>query len=161
MTRYFPEYILSMGEMKVTTEPSYITCFGLGSCVALFLFHAGRQIGGGIHLMVPENATGKSKLSSTCFVQPGIEALLKKFNDFGIKPESLNAKIIGGANLFIKLDNNIGQRNIQFTKEVLIKNKIYIKAMHTGGNYPRTVKFNTLSGMAAVTINGKEQASMI
>jgi len=144
------ECALNLGDIKVFNTPGIITCFGLGSCVGLFLYDRIHKIGGGAHIMLPmlegaENCTGISKGS---YANHAIEALLEqmKLKESNVDGLGLRAKLAGGANLFNSGQMQVGKKNIAAVLEQLLLRKIYVAATDVGGTQSRTARFYTGTG---------------
>ncbi|MDH5599291.1 MAG: chemotaxis protein CheD, partial [Cyclobacteriaceae bacterium] len=124
-------------------------CYGLGSCIGLFLYDRLNKISGGAHIML-SNSNNKN-LSETYFAKGAIEELLKRMKALGSDLALLRAKIIGGAEVVDIKTMHIGKNNIEEVRNSLIQNKIYIAASDVGGNISRTGKFYTDSGKLMVS----------
>ncbi len=142
---------LAMGEYFVSSKRSIISCYGLGSCMAIFLYHRESKIGGGIHVMLPEAFKGQAQLPPAYFVGTGIAYLLNAFAARGIAPEQLIANATGGGSLFSQ-DTGIGKLNSSEVRETLIKYRIFIKSFDVGGKYGRSAKFDTETGMLTTQV---------
>lgn len=137
------EYFLNPGEL-IFSKKQVIVKSVLGSCVAVTIYDRVKRYGGMCHYLLPLSPSNEH--NSTKFGNIAIYTLLKKFiKDNGSKKEDLVATIIGGA--FIIFDEKeiffIGDKNVDIATEILKKEKIYIKQMHTGGEHGRRVIFNT------------------
>jgi len=144
------ECALNLGEIKVFNTPGIITCFGLGSCIGLFLYDRVHKVGGGAHIMLPtlestEACTGISKCS---YANHAIETLLVQMNIKGSNVDGLGlrAKLVGGANLFEGGQIQIGKKNITAVLEQLLTRKIYVASTDVGGTQSRTARFYTETG---------------
>ena len=52
---------------------------------------------------------------------------------------------------------NIGERNIQMVKKVLMREGIRISGEDTGANYARTMQINVLNGQVTIKTVGKPE----
>jgi chemotaxis protein CheD len=72
----------------------------------------------------------------------------------GAKPNQIEAKIVGGANMFsfsvCYPFFNVGEKNILVAKRTLHKKKIKLIAQDIGGDYGRRVEFDCSSGKLRV-----------
>ncbi|NPV38914.1 Chemotaxis protein CheD [Brevinematales bacterium NS] len=137
------EYFLNPGELIFSKKPIVVKTV-LGSCVSVTIYDKTHQWGGMCHYLLP--VAPSEEHHSTKYGNIAIYTLLKKFlKDHGSQREDLVATIIGGA--FIIFDEReiffIGDRNIDVAMEILRKEKIYIKQMHTGGEHGRRVWYHT------------------
>jgi chemotaxis protein CheD len=135
---------LNINQTDVTGEAVIYTCFGIGSCVALFLNDRMTGLAGGAHIPLAHDGTGEF-LSATAM----LEELLSKFQSKGSHLNFLRAKITGGAQLF-ESTVSIGAENIKAIRHELVKRKIFVAAEHVGGKLPRTARFNTRTGELVV-----------
>lgn len=146
------ELKIKMAEYGVTKSPDVLVTYGLGSCLGIVLYDHSAKIGGLIHIMLPQNNAGKNQAK---YADTGIPLLIKKMTAAGARKRRLEAKIIGGAQMFNfgseKTISNIGKRNIQKTKEVLNQLKIKIVAEDVGQDFGRTMRFYTNDGKVRVT----------
>jgi chemotaxis protein CheD len=136
----------------VTRQPIVYTCFGLGSCIALFVADRLSGITGGAHIPLPDTAHAGEFLSAVRL----IETLLSNFEKLGSNLSFLRAKIAGGACLY-ESATNLGQQNIDSVVARLTERKIFLAAADVGGKLARTVHFNSVTW--ELTIFTSEQKS--
>jgi len=140
------KWVLNIGEVKAQQQKGTITCYGLGSCVGLFLYDRKNNIGGGAHIMLP----GAGKEKSNNYAEQAVEHLLDQMKSLGSDLQYLRAKIIGGANIF-ESSMQVGGRNIDSVKKLLTQKKIYIASEDLGGKNSRTGHFNLSDGTLQVS----------
>ncbi len=148
----FGEYFLNPGELIFSKKPIVVKTV-LGSCVAVTLYDKKNKWGGMCHYLLPVSPSDEH--NSTKYGNVAIYTLLKKFiKANNSNKEDLIATIIGGA--FIIFDEReiffIGDRNTEIATEILRKEKIFIKQMHTGGENGKKVHFNTATNMLKVEV---------
>lgn len=151
---------VGVAELKIAQGPSVMASFGLGSCVAVAMYDPLKKIGGLAHVMLPESR-GKPALDGAAgkFADVAVPKLVADLLEMGARKNGLRAKIVGGAQMFeipgsTRKDSvlacgppaHIGARNIEAVKTQLEQLKIPLVGEDTGGNYGRTVKFNSVSG---------------
>lgn len=144
------EYFLNPGELIFSKKPVVVKTV-LGSCVAVTLFDKVNRWGGMCHYLLPVSPSDEH--NSTKYGNVAIKMLLNKFvKRNNSKKEDLIASIIGGA--FIIFDEReiffIGDRNVEIATEILRKEKIFVKQMHTGGENGKKVYFNTATNLLKV-----------
>lgn len=151
---------VGIAEMKLCKTPDKITTIGLGSCVGIVLYNMNDAYCGLVHIMLPSSKEIKNNANRFKFADSGIEDLIHKLEEKGVKKSSLSAKIAGGATMFQISGNaemgSIGTRNIQAVKEVLNANHIHILAEDVGADYGRTIVFDTLTKKLTVRSAGKD-----
>jgi chemotaxis protein CheD len=152
---------VGMAELDICKTPDGISTLGLGSCVGVVIRDPGTQIGGMVHVMLPDSTKIKNNDKVAKFADTGIEALIKKMLDAGAKRSRLEAKIAGGAQMFNFQSKmtaiRVGDRNVEACKEKLNELKIPILAEDTGKNYGRTVIFYPENGKFVIRAVGKEE----
>lgn len=121
----------------------YLVDTVLGSCVAVCLFDTKLFIGGINHFMLPLwNGNG---LASPKYGNIATEKLIEKMLRNGSSTSDLVAKVFGGANQ-MNSSMEIGARNIEIAKEVLVHHGIQIVAENVGGTVGRKLKYHTGTG---------------
>lgn len=156
---------VGVAELKVTNNSCTLASFGLGSCVAVAMFDPLKKIAGLAHVMlpdsrgkeVPDGAYGK-------FADTAVPRLVEELVKLGARKNGLRCKIVGGAQMFeipgvTRKESNlavgppahIGARNIEAVKQEIEKLRIPLIGEDTGGNYGRTVRFNSVSGEMEVS----------
>ena len=144
--------ILKINDLCVTEEPVVYTCFGLGSCIALFIADRVTGVTGGVHIPLPDTISPGEFLNAARL----IEALLNNFKKLGSNLNFLRAKMAGGAQVYDSLIN-LGQQNIDSVVGHLTGRKIFLAAADVGGRLSRTVHFNSVTG--TLTIITSDQKS--
>lgn len=149
---------VGMADMNITKDPGIITTLGLGSCVGIILYDQVTKVAGLAHVMLPNSKQIKNNENKAKFADTGIELLLQKMIEQGCNKSRIVAKIAGGSQMFSFQTNNdvmkIGERNVIATKEVLQQFKIPLIAQDTGGNYGRTIEFNSNNGKLLIKTIG-------
>lgn len=133
---------------------------GLGSCVGVGLYDPVTKIGGLLHLMLPDSSQFNSVNRPAKFADLGIPLLIHEMQKTGASPRRLQAKLVGGAQMFFGRDDsvvlNIGQRNADKARAVLKELGIRIMAEDVGGNKGRTMILDTASGQVTVRMLGSD-----
>ena len=137
------EVMVRMGEMAVSRTPGdVLVSIGLGSCIGLCLIDRRRQAVGLAHVMLPTGGPGETPGK---FAPSAVPALVEELQELGAVKSSLEAVLVGGAQMFSfgnagagKLD--VGARNNVATREALDAARIPVIADATGGSTGRTVR---------------------
>ncbi len=149
---------VGMADLNTVQNPGIITTLGLGSCVGIVLYDKITKIAGLAHIMLPSSKQIKNNDNKAKFADTGIQVLLDKMLVMGCDKSRMTSKIAGGSQMFSFQSNNdmmkIGQRNVIATKEVLNLLRIPIIAEDTGGNYGRTIEFDTTTGILLIKTIG-------
>lgn len=153
---------VGMADLKTCKAPDGVITLGLGSCVGIALRDPVTQIGGLVHIMLPDSTAMRGNNSVLAkFADTGIDELVKQLVAMGANRNRLVAKIAGGATMFQVQSRNemmkIGERNVDATIKKLSALNIKILAQDTGANYGRTVTFFPESGEFHIRAVGKTQ----
>ena len=148
-----PQTNVGLGKIAIVRSPHVLVSVGVGSCVILCLYHEQSGTAGMAHIMLGRTNSSRTDPDKPAkFAELAVDNLLKEFARKGIKePSSLQAKIVGGAQLFIfKQVPNIGDANVEAVKEALDKYGIPIVASDVGGTASRSVWFYAETGKVIV-----------
>lgn len=140
------EHALNLGDFVVTKTAANIACYGLGSCVGLFIYDRVNKISGAAHVVLSD----EFEKHTTYNAKTAFEKLLEEIEKIGGNRDALRAKIVGGANLF---DSGFrtGERNISALRKLILENKIYLAGQDVGGTKSRTARFNTMTGDLSIS----------
>ncbi len=151
--------IIGIGEYAVASNPAILVTLGLGSCVGVCIRDKRTRVGGMIHVMLPETNNTIGKLSK--YAKPGIEIMVNELLKKGANKRDLEAKIAGGAAMFQSKGFDIGKRNVEKVKEVLMTLRIPIVAEDTGKNRARSIEFHLDTGELFIKkVGGKEKIEL-
>ncbi len=153
---------VGMADLKTCKAPDGLITLGLGSCVGIAMRDPVTQIGGLVHIMLPDSTAMRGNNSVIeKFADTGITELVRQLVALGADRTRLVAKIAGGATMFQVQSRNdimkIGERNVQATIDKLKEMNIKILAQDTGENYGRTVTFFPETGEFHIRAVGKSQ----
>lgn len=150
---------VGIADLNVAQSPDKIRTAGLGSCVGVCIYDPVKKLAGLAHIMLPSSEIAKkNEVNLAKYADTAIPALLKKMGELGGLRSRYEAKLAGGAQMFIFQSTSdtmrIGPRNVEACKEILAKNKIPIRAEDTGGNCGRTIELNAETGILSIrTVN--------
>ncbi len=147
--------VVGIGEMKLARGKEELITYALGSCVGVTMYDPIVQVGGLLHVMLPEKPGGETD-NVFRYADSGIEEMLRRLKDMGFVKERAVVKIAGGARMFGETGNfmDIGNRNVESVRRVLEREGLKITAQDIGGSKPRTVSMATSSGMVSITCAG-------
>lgn len=142
--------IVRMAEMEVVADGRSLKTV-LGSCVGVIVRDPDRKVSGLAHVMLParrsdDEARGK-------YADSAIPALLAGMASRGCRAGSLQALLIGGAQMFpmgAASIASIGDKNVEAARRVLAERKIPVIFEDTGGTAGRTVLFSNSTGKVTV-----------
>ena len=132
--------MLNINEVDVTCNPVIYTCYGLGSCIGLFVTDRLKGLSGGAHIPLPRFSDEGEFLDATRL----INELLCAFTALGSDLNCLRAKVTGGAQVYDG-SINIGEQNARVVLQQLTDKKIFIAATDVGGRVSRTARFNSVT----------------
>lgn len=139
---------VGIAEYEVTDGEAVITTSGLGSCLGVALRDADAGVAGLIHVMLPR-AEDSTSTNPAKFADTGIDEMLAEMRAAGADPGNVTAKIAGGSDMLEFSESeggSIGQRNIAATRDRLADHGIEVVAADVGGDYGRSLEFDTESG---------------
>lgn len=136
---------IQINEVDVSDQSIEYTCFGLGSCIGLFVSDRTRGIHGAAHIPLPENGSADGFMDAKRLV--GL--LLKAFQMKGSDLQTLRAKVAGGSTIYNSAVGP-GNQNVEAVMELLMQNKIYVAASDVGGSMSRTARFNSDTGLVYI-----------
>jgi chemotaxis protein CheD len=147
-------HTLGIAEQKLAWAPDKLVPLGLGSCVGLVLYDPMLKLGGMVHIMLPFSAQSGYVANPLKFANTAIPELLRLMLLSGAKRTRISAKLAGGAHMFNTVYNsdvmNVGERNAQECRKVLMAHGIVIAAEDTGGTYGRSIEFCCETGVLEV-----------
>jgi chemotaxis protein CheD len=136
---------INIGEVKTFNSSVILVCYGLGSCVGLFMQDPVKGITGGAHILLPEDEAGPQDVNHWYNVNAAIDELMAQFYRKGSQLTSLRAKITGGASI-LNCSISIGEQNVKAVVKRLDEKRIHIAAADVGGDQSRTAQFNSDTG---------------
>lgn len=152
-----------MGDIAVGKDANNLIASGIGSCLVITLYDPQQKIGALAHAMLPPHSRaapvrrslsegGSRGKRDTKYIDIAIEEMLKKLLAQGARREKLEAKIVGGANMFSAFTSDIGKESVLSTKEKLKEEGINLVGESVGGSQGRSVEFSSASGLVTVRI---------
>lgn len=170
-----------MGDIAVIDGPHNLITSGVGSCLVVTLYDPKIQIGALAHTMLPLSPTQSTehdtrlsgslsskaapgrqtclvaeqvsaKVEDTKYIDVAIDQMLQRMQTQGAKRQDLEAKLIGGANMFPSFASDIGEDNVQSAKDKLKAEGIRIVGECVGGTQGRSVEFSPTTGVVTVKV---------
>ena len=147
--------MLNINEVEVNDNPVVYTCYGLGSCIGLFITDSVKKLSGGAHIPLPFSLHAGEFEDATRI----INRLLFAFSNLGSDLNYLRAKVTGGAQMY-ESSFGVGQQNIEIVLQKLIDKKIFIAATDVGGKVSRTARFNSITGELQISTSEQKTYSI-
>jgi chemotaxis protein CheD len=138
--------VLNINDTDVTPHPVVYICYGLGSCIGLFLTDRTMGLTAGAHIPLPTYSYSGAFLGANQIIDQLLTSLAQQGSDLNC----LRAKITGGAQMF-ESSSDIGARNAEAVLNQLVAKKIFIAATDFGGKISRTARFNSITGKLEIT----------
>jgi chemotaxis protein CheD len=141
-----------MGKIAVAKykEAENLTSTGIGSCLVITLYDPKLKLGSISHSMLSPQSRRNHDVSDAIYIDMAIDQMLEKLFFRGAARERLEAKIIGGANLFGASKSEISSMNISSAKEKLKLEGIRLVGECIGGSIGRSMEFAIDSGIVTV-----------
>lgn len=149
--------MIQINEVDVTDQAVEYICFGLGSCIGLFVYERLSKLSGAAH--IPLATAQDSEGGQLMDAERMVEQLIQQFKSKGSSLVALNAKLAGGSELF-PTSKPVGSKNIRTVMDLLIKNGIRVAATDLGGNISRTARFNSSTYELKISTSLKNQYSI-
>ncbi|TGN08537.1 chemotaxis protein [Leptospira ilyithenensis] len=131
----------------------------LGSCVSIILWHPVKLLGGMSHYLLPgRNNPNNAQNLEGKYGEEAFYLFLEKIKLTQLPISEFKAKIFGGSDMFSREEENltlvsnflnaklVGQKNINFAKQILSDNSIPIISENTGGSKARKIFFTVWDG---------------
>ena len=151
---------VGIADMKITRQEGILITYALGSCIGISFYDPMIKLGALLHIMLPEKGRGNDS-NIYKFADSGIQETLRKLCAYGAVMKRLVCKIAGGAKMFEMKGGgglgNIGERNAQNVKRILMAEGLRITSEDTGANYARTMLLDVGTGKVYIRSAGKPE----
>ncbi len=151
---------VGIADMKMTRQEGTLITYALGSCIGVSFYDPMIKLGALLHIMLPEKSGAKDG-NVFKFADTGIRETLRKLTAFGGSKSRMVCKIAGGAKMFEMKGSgglgNIGERNAQNVKRILMAEGLRVTSEDVGANYARTMLLDVATGNVYVRSAGKPE----
>jgi putative nucleotidyltransferase with HDIG domain len=139
-------YHVAAGSFSVSrTKPLILQSF-LGTCVGVALFDEDAQVGGLMHLLLPEPVSQADSIQPEKYASTGFPLFLEALCNQGASKSRLKAIIAGGALVGPLKDRDlhldIGGRTVETVLNYLKKENIKVEKSETGGFFTCCISLN-------------------
>ena len=142
---------VEMGDIAVTKGEDNLIASGIGSCLVITLYDPKQKIGALAHTMLySQRRKANPESPDTKYADIAIDEMLKRVQALGAKRENIEAKLIGGANMFSAFESDIGKESVSGSKNKLKKEGIAIVGECVGGSQGRSVELSIATGIVTV-----------
>ena len=151
---------VGIADMKMSRQEGILITYALGSCIGVSFYDPMIKLGALLHIMLPEKSGAKDG-NVFKFADTGIRETLRKLTAFGGSKSRMVCKIAGGAKMFEMKGSgglgNIGERNAQNVKRILMAEGLRVTSEDVGANYARTMLLDVATGNVYVRSAGKPE----
>lgn len=156
------EVVVRMGEIAVSRTPDdVLTSVGLGSCIGLALVCRRGRACGLAHVMLPESARRDAHDRPGKYADRAVPALLAGVGLLGARPATLDAVVVGGAQMFAgSIGMEIGSRNEAAVRAQLARAGVRVIAAATAGGLGRTIRVHVADGTVTVREAGAQEVTL-
>ena len=151
---------VGIGDMKFTRGNNILITYALGSCIGITFYDPVIKLGGLLHIMLPSRSDANDPKVFK-YADTGIRETVRKLTAFGMVKSRTVVKIAGGAKMFEMKGSgglgNIGERNAQNVKRILMAEGLRVTSEDVGANYARTMLLDVATGNVYVRSAGKPE----
>jgi len=145
-----------MGEVLVRAAPARLAIYGLGSCLAIFVYETDKRIAGLAHVLLPSPLPDAPRGPAGKYADTAIAAMVGQILQEGGRRGSLVAKVAGGAHMFggaanVPEKETLGERNLRAALQGLKREGLELAGMDIGGSYGRTIVADAATGKILIT----------
>ncbi|HAN21723.1 MAG: hypothetical protein A2Y15_00530 [Clostridiales bacterium GWF2_36_10] len=145
---------VGISEAKITTGDDILVSYALGSCIGTCLYDSTAKIIGLSHILLPSSNLCPHDNNIYKFADTAIKELVERMRARGASTSRIQAKIAGGAQMFLNSTMRIGDDNKKAVINELNMLGIRIIAADVGENYGRTMECHAKDGKVFIkTIN--------
>ena len=160
MSGYSKSHVAA-GSFSVSKKEKKILQAFLGTCVGIAMYDAAAEVGGLIHILLPEPVSSRDTPFPEKYALTGFPLFLQALYDAGASKENLTAVIAGGA-LMGPLDErdlslDIGGRIVEIVRRLLDLEDIPIKKSETGGFFTCCLNLNLETGSVEIKPAGYDR----
>ena len=156
--------MVGVGELALSSAHGVqLVTYGLGSCLAVAIHDPQAQVGGVLHLMLPDSRLDppRSLEKPAMFADTGLPQLFRQAYALGARKGRLRVVVVGGSNVMDSYGSfNIGARNYAAVRRIFWRNNILIAAEDVGGTVNRTLGLDVGSGRVWIKTNSAEAREM-
>jgi chemotaxis protein CheD len=154
------DLIVRVADARVAAAEGVLCTLGLGSCVAIILHDPVAKVGGMAHVLLPSPTLSRHRDNPARFPETAVPHLIREMARLGAAPERLRGRLVGGASMFANLASpgvaQMGERNVQASREALKAARIPLVGEDTGRDYGRSVYFDVAEGRVEVRTVGHD-----
>ena len=132
-----PRESIPTGSFRISTSAPLVLEAFLGTCVGVTLWDPQAQVGGLLHLLLPESSSLNEESYPARYASTGLPLFIREVCRAGASHERLQACVAGGALVgrlsSLDLNLDIGGRNTEKVENILEEQRITVTKSETGG----------------------------
>jgi chemotaxis protein CheD len=141
-----PEWNVLPGEFFVAAGPGVLKTL-LGSCVAIVLWHPGRQLGALCHYLLPKRERKIGKSRDGQYGDEALEMMAEVMSIDGLRLAECQTWCFGGASGLDTSDFfDVGVRNIEMAHHLVRTRSLNLRGHDLGGSWSRHVSLDLTTG---------------
>jgi chemotaxis protein CheD len=136
------EYIISNNQEDI------LKTYALASCVGVTAYSSTKRVAGMIHIALPTPKVGPNPaIRPGYYAATGIPLFFNKLClEYGCNLNELRINLYGGSSSINEDVFQIGKKNVNIIKKLLLDMKLYYDIDDTGGYISRTLFMNVVTG---------------
>lgn len=159
----YPRYHVATGTYIISEKKPLILEAFLGTCVGVALFDRSADIGGLMHILLPQPASEELPEDPEKYASTGLPIFIKAMEQAGASRQNMQAWIAGGA-LVEPLTQqdfalDIGGRTAEIVQSILSQNGIMIDNAETGGFFTCSISLDLDSWQSRIMPAGVEKGT--
>ena len=142
---------VQIGQVKTGKGKVILQSKAIGSCVAIVVYDATKNVGALAHVMLPGRAPAKKKVEKTKYTANAIDAIVNKMSKLGSKKDDIEVFLVGGGNILNREDDTICKDNIESALKLLSEKQLKVRAQAVGGTARRSASLDIEHGIVSYT----------
>jgi chemotaxis protein CheD len=154
--------VVDVATFVVGGDGETLVAYGLGACVAVGVRDVERGVGALAHVVLPERPD-ESGAAAGKFADSAVPAMLQQVVEAGAAYESLEAFVVGGADIFAlpELATGVGGRTVDVVRAALDDAGVPVAVERVGGDRGRSVEFDAATGVVRLRTAGEEYETVL
>ena len=149
------EHFVSVAGAAIAKGNDILATVGLGSCVAILLHDPLVRVAGMAHVLLPAPHGTCGSADMARYATTAVPFLLQEMVRGGADRTRVNARIVGGANLFGSSRSvaviAAGERNLEAVRDALEWAAVPVVGEEVGRDHGRSVRMRAADGRVVVT----------
>jgi putative nucleotidyltransferase with HDIG domain len=141
-----PKTHVPSGQFLISRRKGAIFHADLGTCVGVALYDRNANVGGLIHLLLPEPPSPENPWQPEMYAATGLPLFIERLCQQGANKANLEASVAGGALMGpisrVDLNLDIGGRTAEIAERLLLQEQIPIRLIEIGGYFSCRLSLN-------------------